>query len=280
MSSELIVKNDSYDKDLMAVLRSSLYPGIEDKYIDLVLSYCKAHKIDPLLKPVHLVPMSVQDKKTGKYNNVVTLMAGINLYRIKADMTGLYAGITEPIFGPMVETEINGVIFKHPEWCKIAVKKIVNGIICEFWATEYWDENYATKSKSDSTPNYMWQKRYRGQLAKCAEAQALRKAFPGIVPSAPTYEEMQGKVIFGAHGKSTNAALAIDNNPMNSSESLELDDVTNKLIDLISRHKIEPKKVNEWVSKAGASDLYSLNEDIKFKIINYIESKVSQKEAA
>lgn len=38
----------------------------------------------------------------------------------------------------------------------------------------------------------MWAKRPYGQLAKCAEAQALRKAFPEV-GSMPTAEEMAGK---------------------------------------------------------------------------------------
>jgi len=43
----------------------------------------------------------------------------------------------------------------------------------------------------------MWEKRPFGQLAKCTEAQALRKAFPEAVGSQPTAEEMEGKVIEG-----------------------------------------------------------------------------------
>ena len=39
----------------------------------------------------------------------------------------------------------------------------------------------------------MWKKRPRGQLSKCCEAQALRKAFPEMIGNAPTADEMEGK---------------------------------------------------------------------------------------
>jgi hypothetical protein len=39
----------------------------------------------------------------------------------------------------------------------------------------------------------MWKKRSMGQLGKCAEAQALRKAFPEMTGGAPTADEMEGR---------------------------------------------------------------------------------------
>ena len=47
--------------------------------------------------------------------------------------------------------------------------------------------------KAESS-NAMWTKRPRGQIAKCATAQALRSAFPEIA-SQYTAEEMEGKDI-------------------------------------------------------------------------------------
>ncbi|CAJ0997499.1 hypothetical protein SODG_005668 [Sodalis praecaptivus] len=45
-----------------------------------------------------------------------------------------------------------------------------------------------------TVPNAMWKKRPYGQIAKCAEAQALRKAWPEI-GQQPTAEEMEGKTL-------------------------------------------------------------------------------------
>jgi hypothetical protein len=83
-----------------------------------------------------------------------------------------------------------------PEWCRVVVKRLLpNGAIGEFSAIEYWIENYATAGKDSVQPNAMWKKRPRGQLAKCAQAQALRMAFPEMTGNAPTADEMEGKVL-------------------------------------------------------------------------------------
>ena len=105
--------------------------------------------------------------------------------------------MTEPEFGADVTkkfTDKNGTEFDFtfPEWCKITVKKLVGNHLVEFTAKEYWLENYASQKKNISAPNAMWTKRPKGQLAKCAEAQALRKGWPEI-GQAPTAEEMEGK---------------------------------------------------------------------------------------
>ena len=39
------------------VLQTSLYPGASDASVRMVLSYCKAAHLDPMQKPVHIVPM-------------------------------------------------------------------------------------------------------------------------------------------------------------------------------------------------------------------------------
>lgn len=193
------------DDELIDVLTASLYPGANRQSVKLVLGYCRAAGLDPMQKPVHIVPM--WDSKAGQMRDVV--MPGVGLYRTQASRTGTFAGQTEPEFGPMVDTMIGGAHIVYPEWAKVTVKKTMpGGQIAEFTAVEYWMENYAVKGGKDKSiaPNAMWTKRPRGQIAKCAAAQALRLAFPEM-GAQPTAEEMEGKQLQddmpGAHAQPT-----------------------------------------------------------------------------
>jgi phage recombination protein Bet len=182
------------EHELIEVLRNSLYPGAQDDSIKMIIGYCRASGLDPMQKPAHIVP--IWDSKAGKMRDVV--MPGIGLYRTQAARSGNYAGVTEPEFGPDVIESLGGVEITYPAWCKVIVKRaLANGAIVEFAAVERWKENYAVRGGKDRSiaPNAMWQKRPYGQIAKCAEAQALRKAFPEF-GSAPTAEEMEGKEIY------------------------------------------------------------------------------------
>lgn len=176
------------DDELIPVLQSSLYPGAKPESIKLALGYCRAAGLDPIQKPVHLVPMRVKKVGGGRddYEWRDVVMPGIGLYRTQASRTGELAGIDEPEFGPLVR--IPGVSFEVPEWCKVTVYRVVSGQRVGFTACEFWSENYATAGRDSSAPNSMWSKRPRGQIAKCAEAQALRKAFPEL-GSQPTADE-------------------------------------------------------------------------------------------
>lgn len=186
------------EANVLRVLRDSLYPGAKQESVELVLAYCKARGLDPMLKPVHIVPMYVKENGASKGTMRDVPMPGIALYRIQASRSGHYNGKSEPEFGPdetrtFTHTDRDNnemkVTVTFPKWCKITVKRGD----AAFTATEFWTENYATASRYTEAPNEMWRKRAYGQLAKCAEAQALRMAFPELIGGEPTAEEMEGK---------------------------------------------------------------------------------------
>jgi len=214
---QVIAKFSDKEKVVFNALKNSLYPGAKDESVLMVLDYCSAAKLDPMQKPVHIVPMNVKTGRKDANNKDIyewrdVIMPGIGQYRTNAVNTKVHAGTTEPEFGEDVtenfpEEKVTdyynnnssktrpALKLTYPRWCKVTVKrKMEDGTVIEFTAKELWKENYATLAKDSSQPNAMWQKRPYAQLAKCTEAQALRKAFPEF-GAQPTAEEMEGKNI-------------------------------------------------------------------------------------
>lgn len=179
----------------IATLQNSLYPGAKTESVQMVLDYCRAAGLNPMLKPVHIVPMNVKIAGTSKYEWRDVVMPGIAHYRVQASRSGEYVGKSEPVFGPDIEIDLQGTKMTVPKTCTVTVYRKVGGTQCPFVATELWMENYATAGRDTIAPNTMWRKRPYGQLAKVAEAQALRMAFPELIGGANTAEEMEGKQI-------------------------------------------------------------------------------------
>jgi phage recombination protein Bet len=275
--------SNEIDQHIWSALKNSLYTGAKDESIKMVLDYCKAAKLDPMQKPVHIVPMSIKNAVTGKYEYKDVVMAGVGLYRIQAARSQQYAGVSEPEFGEDVTCNLGGVDITYPKWCKVTVKKLVNNTkIVEFTAKEYWLENYAAK-KDTATPNTMWQKRPYGQLAKCAEAQALRKAFPEIVSQHPTAEEMEGKPfneleieVKNITPKSQSISSKLDSVLSNQEEEvkdLEPSETLLELLELIKLHNVSSEIINKWCSKAGVESIADLGEERQLACIEYIHKQ-------
>lgn len=199
------------DTAVWTTLQNSVFPGAKDESILLAVDYCKARKLDILKKPCHIVPMQVtlsgQKDNNGNDRKIWrdVIMPGIYEQRITAFRTGQMAGQDEPVFG-------NTVAFKGieaPEWCRVTVYRFINGERCAFSHTEYFSEACATTR--DGLLNSMWRKRPRGQLAKCAEAGALRKAFPDELGGVITADEVNEEPI-NQHSATTpdNGTTVID----------------------------------------------------------------------
>lgn len=185
------------EAELVKVLESSIYPGAQIESIKLVIGYCKANGLDPMQKPVHIVPMSVKIAGTNpaRYEYRDVIMPGVGLYRTQAARTQEYVGIDEAQFGETKTFKIDEFELSYPEWCSVVVHRQVADLPRDFSSGKvYWLETYATAGKDTKAPNAMWKKRPFGQIEKCAEAMALRRAFPEL-GAAPTAEEMQGRTL-------------------------------------------------------------------------------------
>jgi phage recombination protein Bet len=208
-----VAKEFSVQPAQWRVLVEQIFPNAKTvEAVTMALSYCRARNLDIYKKPVHVVPM--WSSALGKM--VETVWPGIAEIRTTAARTGEYAGIDAVEFGPMVEREFVGTLdqwiepegggrkikrseevrktVRYPEWASVVVYRWTKGQKAAFHTKIFWEETYASIGKSE-IPNEMWAKRTRGQLDKCVEAAALRKAFPEEVGSLYAAEEMEGRVI-------------------------------------------------------------------------------------
>jgi phage recombination protein Bet len=160
--------------------------------VALALSYAKARNLDPFKRTVHIVP--IWDKNRGCM--VDTVWPGIAELRTTAFRTGQYAGKEPTQFGPELTTEFRDdkgkvINVTYPEWAQVTIYRIVRGHRVAFSGPRVvWTETFAQIKRNCRCPNAMWQKRPLGQLEKCAEAGALRTAFPEELGGELAVEEV------------------------------------------------------------------------------------------
>lgn len=186
------------DRASWKALVEAIFPNATSvESVILALSYCRARNLDPFKRNVHIVP--IYDRNRG--GMVDTVWPGIGELRTTAFRTGQYAGRGETIFGDDVSMKLGTADVTFPEWAQVVVFRLVQGQRVEFWGPRvYWLETYATRRRDDDTPNDMWMTRPRGQIDKCAEAAALRAAFPEEIGGECIPDEVRGMPSMGVEG--------------------------------------------------------------------------------
>jgi phage recombination protein Bet len=139
--------------------------------LELYMYDCQRHGVHPLDKLLHFT------KRQGKY----TPITSIDLLRSRAADTGELGGIEDPQY----RGEPAGQDFT----ASVTVYRFVQGTRCPFTATARWTE-YKPDAGSSGNGDVMWRKMPYLMLGKCAEALALRKAFPRQLAGLYAKEEM------------------------------------------------------------------------------------------
>lgn len=147
------------------LVRRTVAQGATDDELELFLYDCRRRNIHPLDKLLHFT------KRGGRYVSVVS----IDLMRSRAADTGELAGSDDATFE-------HGAVGKPPLSATVTVYRLTQGQRFAYTGTARWSEyNPGTQ---------MWAKMPHTMLAKCAEALALRKAFPQELAGLYGAEEM------------------------------------------------------------------------------------------
>lgn len=159
------------EKDI-GVLRQSLFKDFTDAQVAECVQICNLLQLNPILRQIHFV------KRNTKQGPVISVQTGIDGFRLQAQRAGGYAGSDDPVF----EYRPNDPVKKIPVKATVTVYRIVSGMRCAFTGSARWEEYNAGQG--------LWNTMPHNQLAKCAEALALRKAFPAELSILRSDEEM------------------------------------------------------------------------------------------
>lgn len=166
MTEAIAIRQPEWESKIELVKRVCA-PGATDDELQLFFHQARRTGLDPLAKQIYCV------KRAGK----MAIQTGIDGYRLIADRTGQYAGNDDYEFDDAVN---------QPKLAKARVWKLVGGVRCPFEATARWEQYYPGDAQG-----FMWKKMPHVMLGKCAEALALRKAFPAELSGVYTADEME-----------------------------------------------------------------------------------------
>jgi phage recombination protein Bet len=170
------------------LLKRTVCRGATDDELGLFIEVCKRTRLDPFTKQIHAVKRRMRNPETGEWEDVMVHQTGIDGYRLTGQRSGEYGGQTPPAWCG-VDGQWTDIWLSEdpPNAAKVGVYR--QGIAEPFVGIARYDA-YVQKT-ADGAPAVRWQSDPSGMLAKCAEAQALRKAFPNELSGIYTDEEMQ-----------------------------------------------------------------------------------------
>jgi len=165
MSNIIKIEKEEETKERLHLMKQTVCKDLNDLEFELFASICKKADLDPFTKQIYAM------KIAGK----MTIMTGIDGLRSIAERTGNYSPGREPTF----QYDKEGNLISATAY----VKK---------WNRE-WNEVGATAFFKEYNPgngNKFWKDKPHIMISKCAEALAIRRAFPAVTMNLYTEEEM------------------------------------------------------------------------------------------
>jgi phage recombination protein Bet len=241
IESKEIAPQDAFGKlsrPQVELIKRTIAKGATDDELNMFIQVCKGSQLNPFLRQVHLVKR--WDNKRG--GEVATIQVGIDGFRSIAESSGVYAGNDDAIFeGENIIKIVDGKVTKDlivPAKAMVTVYKVVQGQRYPFTATARWDEYYPGDKQG-----FMWRVKPHIMLGKCAEALALRKAFPKLLSGMYAPEEMD-------------QGIGQENQNQQQLKGFQT------LMKVISTASLE--EVKNWQTKMEKSDKYTKEQKAEF----------------
>lgn len=235
------------------------------------LNFAQRTGLDPFARQIYMIGRNSQGGKKW------TIQASIDGLRIVAERSGDYAGQVGPEYcGPDGVWRDTWTDTKPPVAARVGVLR--HGFSVPLYAVAYWDEY--VQADREGRPTAMWASKPRLMLAKCAEALALRKAFPNDLAGLYTADEM---------GNAEVQRVAVTAAPVAVQAAPEIVEVVPETGEVVEAAPAEPlatepqrKLVNTLLTKAGIKDQDARHRAIAFHTNNAADhvDKLTKRDAS
>lgn len=179
----------TFDARQLDLIRRTVASDCNQSEFDMFIHICRAVRLDPLRRQIYAFVFSKD--KPWRQMTVVTAIGG---YRAIAERTSAYRpddrtpryehGEKDAKTNPLGITRCEVTVYKHShgEWFPV---------VGEAW----WDEYVPLKNGVIDDKKTGWLKMPRIMIAKCAEANALRKAWPDDFAGLQVEEEIDRQMV-------------------------------------------------------------------------------------
>lgn len=185
MTTELATREHRFDREQVDLIKRTIAKGATDDELKLFMAQCERTGLDPFDRQIYFIKRKQKNKKTGQWEEVGQTQTSIDGFRVVAERTGEMDGQDVAWCGADGVWRDVWLSSNPPSAARVVVYR--KGCAHGFPAIATFTEYVQTY---DDKPTGMWVKMPANQIAKCAEALALRKAFPKQLSGLYTRDEM------------------------------------------------------------------------------------------